>query len=116
MFGEPFAGLIADKQFNDIAGLRTLTGGEHSIQIDMDVFAGDVEFPYPPFPEREPADLRIKSGSPPEDAATLMPNINDNFSGKGPDIGAYEVGRKLPIYGPRPEGMDEETIWIARQK
>jgi hypothetical protein len=27
--------------------------------------------------------------------------VNDNFTGKAPDLGALEVGMPLPIYGPR---------------
>jgi hypothetical protein len=27
--------------------------------------------------------------------------INDDFTGKAPDLGAYEVGKPLPHYGPR---------------
>ena len=35
------------------------------------------------------------------DAGAALPNINDSFSGKAPDLGAYESGRPLPHYGPR---------------
>jgi hypothetical protein len=31
----------------------------------------------------------------------LLPNINDQFSGSGPDLGAFEFGTALPHYGPR---------------
>jgi hypothetical protein len=27
--------------------------------------------------------------------------ITDGFTGSAPDIGAYEVNRPLPLYGPR---------------
>ncbi|MBN2092092.1 right-handed parallel beta-helix repeat-containing protein [candidate division KSB1 bacterium] len=37
-------------------------------------------------------DFRLKSNSPEIDKGCLIPNINDNFSGKAPDIGAYEFG------------------------
>jgi hypothetical protein len=30
-----------------------------------------------------------------------LPNVNDGFGGKGPDLGAYEVGQPAPVYGPR---------------
>jgi hypothetical protein len=36
------------------------------------------------------------------DAAVIIPNVNDDYEGAGPDIGAYEAGRPLPHYGPRP--------------
>jgi hypothetical protein len=65
-----------------------------------DVF-NDIEFPNPPVPERGVPDLRPKAGSRVVDAAVLIPNINNNYKGKAPDCGAYEVGQQLPHYGPR---------------
>jgi hypothetical protein len=32
----------------------------------------------------------------------ILPNVTDGFSGKAPDIGALEVGKPAPHYGPRP--------------
>jgi len=64
------------------------------------VFPG-IKFPYHPFPASTPQDLRPKAGSKVENAALLIPNINDHFKGKGPDCGAYEIGDALPQYGPR---------------
>ncbi len=46
-------------------------------------------------------DLRPSDGSPLIDAAKLLPNINDDYAGDGPDIGALEAGKPLPHYGPR---------------
>ena len=48
-------------------------------------------------------DLRLKAGSKAIDAGAVLPNINDGYQGKAPDLGAYELGGKLPHYGPRPE-------------
>ncbi len=110
MCDAPFKGLVGPKgYFTDIEGLRKLTRGGHSIQVSLGVFAADVKLPYPPVPQWEPADLRIAAGSPAEDAAMLLPNVNDDFTGAGPDIGAYEIGRPVPHYGPRPRGEDEST-------
>ncbi len=36
------------------------------------------------------------------DRAVRIPNFNDEFSGKEPDIGALEHGTDMPMYGPRP--------------
>jgi parallel beta helix pectate lyase-like protein len=36
------------------------------------------------------------------DAGMILPNIDDDFVGTAPDLGAYELGLPLPIYGPRP--------------
>ncbi len=104
----PFAGKIGDQHFESIEGLHRLTGAEHCVQVNMSVFAAETTFPDPVFPERQPQDLRIAAGSAAEDAALILPNINDEFTGKGPDIGAYETGKPLPHYGPRPRGVDED--------
>ena len=46
-------------------------------------------------------DLRLKANSAAIDAGAVLPNINDGFAGKAPDLGAYELGAKAPHYGPR---------------
>ena len=109
-FHTPFEGKIGDQRFASMDELHRLTGAGHCVRVDMDVFSADVAFPDPAFPEREPQDLRIAPGSVAEDAALLLPNINDGFSGKAPDIGAYEIGQPLPHYGPRPRGVDESSM------
>jgi hypothetical protein len=107
----PFEGLVADKSFNDLDGLHELTGGGHSVRVDLGVFTGPVEFPEPAYPEREPPDLTLKPGSAAVDAGIAIPGINDSYTGKSPDLGAYELGQKPPHYGPRPPGTDEKTTW-----
>ena len=56
-----------------------------------------------------PPDVTLDAGSGAIDSALLLPNVNDNFTGAGPDLGALELGCPLPIYGPRPEGIDESN-------
>jgi hypothetical protein len=46
-------------------------------------------------------DLRPKPGTPAHDAGKILHNINDDYAGDGPDIGALEAGKPLPHYGPR---------------
>jgi hypothetical protein len=50
--------------------------------------------------------MTLKSGCNAVDAGTILPNINDDFVGAAPDLGAYEYGQPLPIYGPRPGNTD----------
>jgi hypothetical protein len=114
--GTPFSGLVVNKTFDDTAGFNLLTGGKHNVRVDMNVFKDKVVFPDPAFPEREPADLRIAEGSPAVDAALYLPNVNDGFTGKAPDLGAYELGQPPPHYGPRPAGVDEETMWLESHR
>ena len=49
-------------------------------------------------------DLRPVAGSAAIDAGQVLPSFNDDFAGKAPDLGAYELGQPVPHYGPRPEG------------
>ncbi len=51
--------------------------------------------------EHVPQDLRPGPTSPVLDNAEVIPGINDDFLGNGPDRGAYEIGQPLPQYGPR---------------
>ena len=48
-----------------------------------------------------PQYLTLARGCPAIDAGAILPNINDGFRGRAPDLGAYERGRPLPTYGPR---------------
>jgi hypothetical protein len=97
----PFAARIGRRDFFDVE--------PHGVRIDMTVFDPSVEFPNPPLPERKPADLRPRRGSKVENAGVRIANVNDDYLGSAPDIGAYEVSQPLPIYGPRPEGVDEDS-------
>lgn len=57
----------------------------------------------------QPQDVGLASDSVALDRAVVLPNINDNFTGTAPDLGALERGCALPIYGPRPNGTDESN-------
>jgi hypothetical protein len=92
--GTPYIAKIGKKNFSEVE----LHGIE---KITMEETFPGIKFPYSPFPKYIAPDLRPKAGSKVEDAAMLIPNINDHFKGKGPDCGAYEIGDKPPHYGPR---------------
>ncbi|MBN2240547.1 MAG: hypothetical protein JW712_12305 [Dehalococcoidales bacterium] len=51
----------------------------------------------------EELDFRLKSDAAAIDAGCILPNVNDNYNGKAPDLGALEAGQPLPVYGPRPQ-------------
>lgn len=50
----------------------------------------------------EKTDLRLDPASRAVDAGVVLPNFNEGFSGKAPDLGCCELGQPLPHYGPRP--------------
>lgn len=67
-------------------------------------FASGLEAPGNPstrFPSAR-TDLRLAPGSRAVDAGIVLPNFNDGFTDKAPDLGCCELGQPLPHYGPRP--------------
>ncbi|MEA1996789.1 MAG: right-handed parallel beta-helix repeat-containing protein, partial [Gemmatimonadota bacterium] len=108
--GAPFSANVRGKVYYSFDQFRKQAGEKHAVLVDMSVFQAKVEFPNPPLPEREPADLRLRPGSAAVDAGVEIPNITDGYSGGAPDLGAYELGEDVPHYGPRPRGVDEKTI------
>jgi hypothetical protein len=54
------------------------------------------------FHRPEEFDFSLRKGSRAVDAGIVLPNVNDRFTGKAPDLGAFESGRPAPAYGPRP--------------
>jgi hypothetical protein len=76
----------------------------HSVLLDYDVFV-NARMPDKSDPQRlynpDDFDFRLKPGSAAVDAGVLLPTINDDYEGRMPDLGAYELGRPVPHYGPR---------------
>ena len=113
--GTPFRGRIRNVSFSSLEEWRERTSYKHGVQVDMSVF-DNVPVPDPAIPERPVPDLRIRAGCAAVDAGVALANVNDNYRGKAPDLGAYEQGQELPVYGPRPAGVDEETAWKAKRR
>jgi len=61
-----------------------------------------------------PMRLPLRKGCAAIDAGVVLHNINDNFKGKAPDLGAYEFGHAEPHYGPRRKDQVEsdENYWV----
>ena len=93
------------KCFATLADFRAATMQEtHGIEVDFDAFEGLV----PPDPANRHAvyhamdlNFRLKPASKAVDAGVLIPTVNDGFTGRAPDLGALEVGKPEPKYGPR---------------
>jgi hypothetical protein len=77
---------------------------EHGILVDYDIFRNvkeaDASKPNAIY-EPKDFDFRLKPDSKAVDAGCIIPNINDDFTGKAPDLGAIEVGAPEEVYGPR---------------
>jgi MYXO-CTERM domain-containing protein len=106
-----FEGRIGDTRFASVATMQSSTTEAHGLQVDMSVFAAKVTFPSSPFPPGPPPDLRLADGSAALDKGVAIVGLG-SYSGAAPDLGAYELGTVLPVYGPRtgggtvPVGMD----------
>jgi hypothetical protein len=95
------------RRFSSLEAYRQLTHQEqHGILIDFDVFV-NVRIPDKSNPQRlykpDDFDFRLKPGSRAIDAGIVLPSITDDCAGRAPDLGAYELDRPLPHYGPRAE-------------
>jgi hypothetical protein len=91
--------------FKTLAEFQRATGQEaHGVTVDYDVFR-NVRPPDPKKPhavyEVGDMDFGLRDGSAAVDAGCRLPGVNDDFAGKGPDLGALESGRPVPVYGPR---------------
>ena len=92
------------KTYSTLAEFRAATGQEtHGIEVDFDIFENLVA----PDPAKRHAvyhsmdlNFRLKPGGKAVDAGVRIPTVNDDFAGRAPDLGALEVGRPEPKYGP----------------
>src|SRR5579863_5689765 len=100
-----FAGKLIERHFKSLANYQRATRqDQHSVLVDYDIFV-NAKMPDKSDPQHfynpEDFDFRLKPNSAAIDAGVLLPTINDDFTGKSPDLGAYELDRPLPHYGPR---------------
>jgi hypothetical protein len=128
-----FQGQLVTRHFKSLKECREVTKQEqHSILVDYDIFVNaktpdksdpqrlynpeDFDFRLRPFwgeleLEVGAAQSTTRVPNPAIDAGTVLPTINDDFTGRGPDLGAYELDRPVPHYGPRsaPLGVPDST-------
>ncbi|HXS27571.1 MAG TPA: hypothetical protein VN730_07900 [Steroidobacteraceae bacterium] len=100
-----FLGKLETRRFRTLAEYRRATGEDrHSILVDFDAFR-NVRAPDKSDPQHlydpEDFDFRLRPHSRAVDAGVRLPTITDGFTGRAPDLGAYEIGRPSPHYGPR---------------
>jgi hypothetical protein len=93
------------RRYKTLKEFSAATGQDsHSIVVDYDVF----QKASPPGPDPtklyRPSDFdfQLRAGSVPVDAGIRLFGVNDDYAGQAPDLGAYEFGRPVPNYGPRP--------------
>jgi hypothetical protein len=113
-WNSPAAGVVADyradrvvRRFASLREFSSATGQDrHSIEVDYGDFVR-ASAPDPKDPRRfyapEEFDFTLRPKSRAIDAGAVLPNVNDGYTGRAPDLGAYERGRPMPLYGPRKE-------------
>jgi hypothetical protein len=101
-----YVGERVERKFATLKEYSKATGqDQHSILTDCDVFEkvtqpdpNNITKIYKP----EDLDFRLKANTVAVNAGGLLSNVNDDFSGRAPDLGALELGQAVPVYGPRP--------------
>jgi hypothetical protein len=93
------------KTFATLADMRAATGQEqHGIEVDYDIFeklgAPDASKRYAVYHAMD-LNFRLKQGSKAVDAGVSLPTVNEDHAGRAPDLGALELGKPLPHWGPR---------------
>lgn len=102
--------------FKTLNSLSQASGLEaHGITLDYDVFE-NLQKPVQAAKSDKPSpvyfgvdlNFKLNPNGKAVDAGVLIPNINDNFSRKAPDLGALELGSPAVIYGARGLKQDQE--------
>ena len=93
------------QRLSSLAELRAASGQEsHGVEVDYDIFenlqAPDASKPNAVYFARD-LNFQLKAGGKAVDTGIRLLGVNDDYTGRAPDLGAYEVGRPVPVYGPR---------------
>jgi hypothetical protein len=81
----------------------------HGRLLGASIFASGLAAPASYKTAVTPTDGTLASGSDAIDHGMVLPNVTDGYLGAAPDLGAQETGCPIPIYGVRPEGVDESN-------
>jgi len=110
-----YSGKLVTRTFKTLKEYQDATRQDrHSVLVGYGIFV-NAKIPDKNDPQRlyspEEFDFRLQlpltAGqtqfhiNPAIDAGVVLPTINDDFTGKAPDLGAYELDRPVPHYGPR---------------
>jgi hypothetical protein len=79
----------------------------NGVLLDAGMFESGLVPPSDYTTTMTPQDVTLASGANAVDAGLALPNLNDDSTGSGPDLGALERGCPIPLYGVRPAGIDE---------
>jgi hypothetical protein len=105
-FNLPPAGLVS---FPDFAALQAGGLETNGVLLTQPIFASGLTAPASYAVTMAPQDVTLDATSNALDHGRVLPNVNDGFMGAAPDLGALERGCPLPIFGVRPDGIDERN-------
>jgi hypothetical protein len=96
---------LVEKKYVSLEEFSRATGlDQHSMIVSYKTFRNlhpvDLSTPTKVY-DPDSFDFSLKEGSAAVDAGVVLPNINDGFTGSAPDLGALELGKPVPHYGPR---------------
>lgn len=93
-------------EFNSLSEFYRFSGFEkHGKIVDYNVFIRAEPPTKGRTYESSEIDLKLSIGSDAIDSGVALPQVSHNFTGKRPDLGCYELGRPMPLYGPRKSQM-----------
>ena len=100
---------LENRTFASLTEYSKGTGQDaHSVAVDYDVFVNVRRLDAQDVPSVQRLykaadfDFRLKPGSAAVDRGIALPTVTEGHAGSAPDLGALEVGKPLPHYGPRP--------------
>ena len=90
-------------RFRDLASFAKTVGIEtHGVELKRTEVLGTPDVSAYAAQAWSDRRLTLKVGCKAVDAGAPLPNLCEEFTGRAPDLGAYELGMPLPHYGPRP--------------
>ncbi len=96
------------EDFQSATGLQP-----NAIRVNKDTCFDTFNVPSAPPVSMPFQHMNLKRSCNAVDAGVLLPNINDQFLGRAPDLGPYEVGVSLPHFGPREQVDTEPPVQSA---
>ncbi len=85
----------------------------HGVLLGASTFASGLMAPTDHHPKLAPPDAKLAAGAVAIDKGVVLANVDDDFKGTAPDLGAIELGCIAPTYGPRPDGVDETNELVG---
>lgn len=105
--GEPLNNFLGPDKKDGVPENNLQPKPEHFANLTQEFFTLE----FPDIQRLDPAELdfSLAEDSAAVDSAVLIPGINDDFTGEGPDIGALEKGKPRPHYGPRTQNISQQS-------